>query len=283
MSKYRILSIDGGSLRGVIAARIMQHLGLTLNDFDLIAGTSSGSITGAAFVCGYTPAQIVEMYVNEAKNIFKKRNTILSTLGLKSKYDINNLEAVLKKYYKELTIGHIKSMKKDLIIPTFQLNSIDRDSGAKSSMPYIYSSFRKDDHDEKLYSVVCKSAAAPTFFQSHKGYVDGAIAGCNNPSLECVCSAIDAGYNISDIQVLSIGTGVSDNSFSAGDIGLIQWAPKIIEYILSGSEEIAEFGVRALVKDFKRIQIRTSNYKFDDVNKISNMIDEVDRYFGKTL
>lgn len=284
MAKFRILSIDGGALRGIIPARILQHIGLTTNDFDCFAGTSSGSITCVAFACGYTPKQIVDMYLNEGKNIFKRKDPILSTIGIRSKYDINNLENVLKKYYKELTIGTIKSMKKDLIVPTFQLNSIDRDSNSKSAMPKIYSSWNKDDLNEKLYSVVCKSAAAPTYFQSYKGYVDGAISGCNNPSLEAVCSAIDAGYSLQDIEVTSIGTGISDNSFDAGDIGLIQWAPKIIDYMLNGSEEISEFGTKSLIKNnFKRIQLRINNYKFDDVNKLDEMIKEVDRYFGKEL
>jgi patatin-like phospholipase/acyl hydrolase len=283
MKKFRILSLDGGSLRGVISARIMQHLELSLNDFDLISGTSAGSIVGVTFVCGYTPEQIVNMFLEEGKNIFKKRNAVLSKLGLRSKYDIKNLETVLKKYYKDLTIGHIKGTGKDLIIPTFQLNSIDKDSGAKCSMPKIYSSFNKDDHDEPLYSVVCKSSAAPTFFQSYNGYVDGALSGNNNPSINAICSAVHAGYHLDDIEIISIGTGNSDNTFDCDDGGIIQWAPKIIDYMLNGSEENAEFCSKAIVKNFKRIQLRTKSYKFDDPSKIPNMIAEVDKYFGKVL
>ncbi len=72
---FRILSLDGGGIRGIIAARILQvveqQLGGPLNQhFDLIAGTSTGSFLAAGVALGFNSQQLINLYQDCGKTIF---------------------------------------------------------------------------------------------------------------------------------------------------------------------------------------------------------------------
>ena len=65
---FRVLSVDGGGIRGVYSAHILQcieeRLQINLFDtFDMVAGTSTGSIIAAGVVMGVPAADIVAMYI----------------------------------------------------------------------------------------------------------------------------------------------------------------------------------------------------------------------------
>src|SRR5690242_6029075 len=78
-----VLSIDGGGIRGIIAAtildRIERKIGLRIHEvFDLIAGTSTGGIIATAIGAGanngnpYAPNDLVHLYVENGPEIFHK-------------------------------------------------------------------------------------------------------------------------------------------------------------------------------------------------------------------
>jgi len=72
---FRILSLDGGGVRGLLSARILQAIerrtGARFYDHvDLFAGTSTGAILGAGLACGFTLDEIVRFYNVEAPKIF---------------------------------------------------------------------------------------------------------------------------------------------------------------------------------------------------------------------
>ncbi len=97
MSKtFNILAIDGGGIRGVFPAYIIQciqeRLGIDVYEyFDMIAGTSTGAIIAAGIACGKNPSKIVSLYKNNSKDIFgeKIESWWPSKLkqGMHSKYD----------------------------------------------------------------------------------------------------------------------------------------------------------------------------------------------------
>src|SRR5688572_28145857 len=81
----RILALDGGGVRGILTlgylARIEKILrqrsggdpAFRLSDyFDLIGGTSTGSIIAAALPLGFTVEELRALYMSLAKEIFKK-------------------------------------------------------------------------------------------------------------------------------------------------------------------------------------------------------------------
>ena len=80
---FRILALDGGAARGIYGAQILARLegslGAHIKDyFDLIAGTSTGSILAGAAAVGIPLADIVKLFESEAPRIFRKRPLITS-------------------------------------------------------------------------------------------------------------------------------------------------------------------------------------------------------------
>ncbi|NET41586.1 MAG: hypothetical protein F6K15_06510 [Okeania sp. SIO2B3] len=112
---FKILSLDGGGIRGVIAARILieiekkikEQKGKSLHEyFDLIAGTSTGSIIAALIATGTESTNILKLYQEEGINIFPyqsrlspKRLPLILKYGISApKFSSEGLIKVLKKY-----------------------------------------------------------------------------------------------------------------------------------------------------------------------------------------
>ncbi|MGK7927453.1 MAG: patatin-like phospholipase family protein [Spirulina sp.] len=76
---YKILSLDGGGFRGVMSARILQALEEKLGNkslqeyFDLVTGTSTGSILAAGIALGKTAKELLHLYETRGKDIFPDR------------------------------------------------------------------------------------------------------------------------------------------------------------------------------------------------------------------
>ncbi len=80
---FKILSLDGGGIRGVISARILMEVEKQIREqknqslaeyFDLIAGTSTGSILAAGIALGYTASELLNIYRQEGERIFYRRS-----------------------------------------------------------------------------------------------------------------------------------------------------------------------------------------------------------------
>ena len=110
--KFRILCLDGGGIRGLYSAQMLKRMKKDCNidfynDFDLIVGTSTGSILAGSIVKQIDIDKVIALYVNEGKKIFKKR--WLSRIGLfASKYNPNPLKEQLKVIFENTTLGDIE-------------------------------------------------------------------------------------------------------------------------------------------------------------------------------
>src|SRR5881409_349295 len=71
---YRILSVDGGVIRGLYAAvlleRLTREVPTLVDGVDLVAGTSTGGIIALGLANGLAPADLVALYRDRAKEIF---------------------------------------------------------------------------------------------------------------------------------------------------------------------------------------------------------------------
>ncbi len=225
--KFRILSIDGGGLRGVYSAhilkRIEEELGVDwLVDFDMLAGTSTGSIIAAGLASGISAKRLFEFYKEHGVAIFKSR--LCSRLDVlkifTSKYSSKRLYRLLEAELGDVTLGEITV---PLILP-----SVDIGNGNV----YVFKSKYDDgfvrDPKVKVSDAVLASCSAPTFFDPH--LVDGkyllADGGlwANNPAL---IAAIDANYRLNipleNIRILSIGTGKSNVFYPQKTNWLYDW------------------------------------------------------------
>ena len=102
---FRILSIDGGGIKGVYSAALLEkleeHTGKSIAElFDLICGTSTGGLIALFLGAGFSPKEIVEFYKDNATTIFPqtKKTNYLNLLRGISKFENKPLEDLLKDF-----------------------------------------------------------------------------------------------------------------------------------------------------------------------------------------
>lgn len=153
MSKYRILSIDGGGIRGIITAIVLQRLisdstiSGFLNDVDLIAGTSTGGLLALGIANGLEPNYMRDIYEKKGGFIFDDSwiDNLLDIGKITgANYDIKNLEKVLKNIFGQTTLS---GLKKHVLITTFDLDNESKDLNSRTWKPKIFHNFKGSDSD----------------------------------------------------------------------------------------------------------------------------------------
>ncbi len=288
----KILSIDGGGIRGIYPAYILQcieeRLGINLLDtFDLIAGTSTGSIIAAGVATGLPASKIVEMYKKHGAKIFQKKRpclpNTLSQIFLDSIYDSKNLDNALTDVFKDTRMSDIK---KPLILPCTDISN-----GGVHVIKSIYSEEFTRDNKVLLKDAVLASCSAPTYFNPHKlgeNLLSDGSLWANNPALAAV---IDAKRRLKvkfeDIQVLSIGTGSSKIEYGTNPFrkwGFMNgWKlGKFIDLVLSLQSQSAMnyLGLMLQPEQIKRIDLDSDiPLSLDDVSQICPLISKADKKF----
>jgi patatin-like phospholipase/acyl hydrolase len=105
-----------------------------------------------------------------------------------------------------------------------------------------------------------RTSAAPTYFPSYQGYVDGGVV-ANNPSLSALATALDGragGQSLENIFLLSLGTGQSPNFVDTKngdkDWGFSQWAKPLVSMMIDGSMGVADFQCQQLLGErYRRV------------------------------
>jgi len=96
---------------------------------------------------------------------------------LSPKFDLDSVKEVMQEYFGGISLGELK---KKIIITSIDLNEVVDEKNIWE--PVTYHNFTKTkDSDESLADIILKSGAAPRFFKSYQGHIDGGIA-YNNPS-----------------------------------------------------------------------------------------------------
>ncbi|SHH13137.1 patatin-like phospholipase family protein [Tepidibacter thalassicus] len=223
MTKYRIMTFDGGGVRGALSATLLKRLDEQLPDLikktDLFAGTSTGSFIALGLAFGLTPKELVELYsVRNCRFIFNSKYPEL----FRPRYNNKNLKRVLSKIFpKNLKL---KDLKRKVVIPSFQLVG---DNGEEWG-PKFYSNFLDSDtKNAYVIDVALCSSAAPIYFPSYKNHIDGGII-ANNPSLAAIAIARDkkgANQKLDNIYMLSIGTGFNSSKIMSDTTtwGVFEW------------------------------------------------------------
>ena len=293
---FKILSIDGGGIRGVYPAHILkcfeEKLGINLlESFDMIAGTSTGSIIAAGVASDIRATEMVKMYKEHGAEIFKKKKSRipfkkLQSIAqplLESVYDSGSLSDVLKGVFNDITLGQLA---KPLILP-----ATDVGNGGVHVFKSAYDPTFIRDRSVKVRDAVLASCSAPTFFDPHKvnEYLlsDGGLW-ANNPAL---VAAIDAqkrlGINYDDIQVVSIGTGHSKVAYGLKHKGgwgfATGWKHKeFINFMLSLQSQSALNYLKLHLKPEQILRIdfeSDTDLPLDDVSEIDNLISLADKNF----
>ncbi len=254
MSKFRILSLDGGGIRGVVTAILLQrlsadkHLDGWLDSVDLIAGTSTGGLLALGLAHGVDLQKIRNLYEVKGGEVFDDSWVDnLFDLGQISgaQYDNVNLERELKNLLGQTTLAQLK---KKVLITAFDLDNRSPNAARRTWKPKLFHNFPGPDSDgaQLAYKVGLYTSAAPTYFPSVDGYIDGGVF-ANNPSMCALTQTQDSRIRnrpaLDEIVLLSVGTGTSlvfipDQQL---DWGLAQWAKPLISLILDGVSGIADY------------------------------------------
>lgn len=194
---FKILSIDGGGIKGLYSSRILERFESTFDCriadyFDLVCGTSTGGLIALGISLNIPVREISEFYFTKGKKIFSRRDARLSLfkqIFLRGKYDGKGLKQALLEIFGNRVLADSNCL---LCIPAFSLTD---------GRPFIF----KHDHHEgslsrdnetKYVDVALATSAAPTYFPivslsayEHKQFIDGGVC-ANNPTLIGVMEAL---------------------------------------------------------------------------------------------
>lgn len=288
MRVRRILTLDGGGIRGLLSAIWLQALqqkldaagkGPLAQRFDLIAGSSTGAVIAMALANGMPPAGIAALYEHFGEEVFPggaerlwSRVTRGFTQGLSApRYSPKGLERVLKRIFGERTLGELPVRTMAIAYDT-----VGRD-------PLFFKSFKPEHAQIPLWEACRAATAAPSYFPAHlatierrrRALIDGGVV-ANNPTACAIAEAVRLNNDASlkDIVLLSVGTGQATRPISereATEWGALEWALPIIDVLFDGSADSVDYIARQILADgdyFRMQASLTRGYDdFDNVDK----------------
>lgn len=229
----RILSLDGGGVRGAITIAFLERIEKILSangkvrlcdHFDLIGGTSTGSIIATALALGYSAADVHDFYMRLGPRAFKRGSWRI--IGLQAKFDSALLQKELDAVIADRTLD-TPDLQTGLAVVTKRM-----DTGS----PWIISNNPRAHYWEtpadksyignrafRLAHLVRASTAAPHYFDPEMLmiadgappglFVDGGVSPHNNPSMQLLLMAALDGFGLrwplgkDNLSIVSVGTG----------------------------------------------------------------------------
>ncbi len=279
--KKRILSIDGGGIKGVFPASFLSSIeevvdGKVADYFDLIVGTSTGGIIALGLGLGFSAKEILEFYEKYGAGIFKgNRFFKVFRHAALAKYNNTALKKALEETFGDRKLG--ESLTR-LAIPSFNI---------ETGEVHIYKTAHNErfvrDYSEPVVSVALATSAAPTFFPTHttsagQPLIDGGVW-ANNPIGLAVVEAVGVlGWKKDEIEVLSVGCTTESLDVRRGrtiGLGWLYWGPKLAD-IFMASQSSASAGTASVLighENIHRISPNVANGKFGlDVTKEINYL-----------
>jgi uncharacterized protein len=259
----RVLSIDGGGIRGLIPALVLTEVerraGRRIFElFDLIAGTSTGGIL-ACGLCAPDPlraSRLARLYEEEGPEIFDRSlfQRIRSAGGLlDEKYDSGELDRILDRFLEDKRLSETRP---DLLVPAYD---------TAEPGPYFFKTSearRSADEDFPLSVVARATAAAPTYFEPSavdgRALVDGGVFAVN-PAMSAYVEALRSD-GAGEVVLLSLGTGQRTRRRTFADIkdwGLIEWARPLLDVVFDGISDAVDYQLRHVLGDgrYWRLQV----------------------------
>lgn len=276
--KLKVLSIDGGGVRGIVPAVILEYIEnkiieitgkkkARISDYlDFTAGTSTGSIISSMILVPdkdgrplYKMEDIINSYFDLAEVVFKKSilrdiKTLWGIFG--PRYSTKNIDS-------QLLIKYNHTRMKDLLKPCcFTGYDVDK------RKPVIYTNKDKSRKYENYFvkDIIRGSTSIPSVFQPAyfrdgvdiNTIVDGGVF-ANNPSMVAYVEVSKEHYSSifektnvdpANILMLSFGTGISKlKKYKYDKVkkwGMLKWFFPIINILLQGVGEVTEYEMEKL-------------------------------------
>lgn len=308
MKTFKILSIDGGGVRGIIPAMMLHDLeertGKPIAEmFDLIAGTSTGGFMTLLLTKPgpdgrplYKARDIVDLYVNHAKDIFHAPWWYrLASLGgwLRPKYPNSSPHSTFDTYLNRNAPHKLSEAVTDILITSYEIEN-------REAFYFQRCEARRDaDWDFHMADVAQATTAAPAFFPAVRiqganrklslDLIDGGLV-ANNPSILALAEAIqEYGQEDTRYLVVSLGTGSYETPLpyrQARKWGLLAWATRIADVLFDGGAHLVDKSSKEIVEGLSA-QLNRANpgestssrqyYRFQvSLNAFNDGTDDVD-------
>lgn len=262
MATYRILSLDGGGIRGLLTTvlldRLAQEVPGWLDQVNLISGTSTGGIIALGLADGLSPADLQDLYYAHGHEIFDDswQDDLIDLCGLRgADYDNTFLRRELVRLFEDRVLGDLQNR---VLIPAFDLDNEKADPAKRSWAPKFFHNFDGSDSDSgrRIVDVALYTSAAPTYFPSVDGYIDGGVF-ANNPSMSALAQTqdpradIDPRPSLGEVVLLSLGTGTTLYRIAGQrhDWGFGQWIKPLIDIMLDGGMGVAHYQCEQLLRE----------------------------------
>jgi len=296
MEEFKILSIDGGGIKGLYSAKILEHFEqrfqCSISDyFDMICGTSTGGLIGLGLSLKVPAKTISEFYESHGKLIFPKRTKlggIIRQTFWRGKYDDRPIRTALESIFAENKIGDVHNL---ICIPSYSLTD---------ARPWVFKYDHKEgklDRDNKAFcvDVALATSAAPTYFPlceipyyDHKQFIDGGVW-ANNPTMVGVIEAltyfVGAGKMFDSIKVLSIS---SLNSTAGKPVGLkrhrsfINWRNDLFDTSIIGQSHFTDYMMNKLC-ELNHIKIEYVRVPSEDISAEQQHLVQLDLASDKAI
>lgn len=281
-STIRILSLDGGGIRGIIAATVLRELlgGQRAQDvFHLIAGTSTGGIL-ACGLCRPTPLSpddLVKLYVEHGREIFSRTfpHSFPGASLLGPRYSAKALEMHLQRQLGDIRLADVRGV--DLLVPSYAIELPEPRPDGETRAPLFFRSWQAagedlpsdalaTEYDFLLRDVARATSSAPTYFEpaairntagQRFGMIDGGVF-ANNPAM-CALVAAWRRYGPEHrFVVVSLGNGFLQRPIPlayAKSWGKIGWLEPILSVLMDGTSDTVNFQAQEV--------LRANHHRFD--------------------
>ena len=283
----KILSIDGGGIRGIIPATILAEIERRTQKpiaqvFDLLAGTSTGGILSLGLgkknrqgKPEYTAEDLIQLYAERGRDIFARSFWRgVSSIGgfADEKYPHQPLEKILHEYFSTARLG---SLLTNTLISSYDI---------EHRTPFFFKSWRDEMKRVEIRHVARATSAAPTYFepaqmqvgQQPHTLVDGGVF-VNNPAMSAYAEARRLFPTETDFLVVSLGTGELTRKIpyeQAKDWGLVEWALPILSVVFDGVSDAVDYQLTQILDtNFVRFQTRLDTAS-DDLDNASRANSE---------
>lgn len=263
----KILSIDGGGIKGLFSAAFLAGLEERFNKqvgdcFDLIAGTSTGGILALALAARIPAKQIVDFYKEWGPKIFipKFRGFRFIKRARFSKYDDENLKSAVRGVFEKRKMKDIYAAKNPVALCIPSINALTGD-------PCVFKTQHNTklgrDNEYYLWEVAMATSAAPTYFplarinihgsSASNLFVDGGLW-ANNPSEVALTEALTyLKAKLEDIDLYSLGNIRSNTTFNSDTVtqkGIMLWREKVVNLTLETQAVAIHNQMRLLFESF---------------------------------
>ncbi len=292
---FKILSIDGGGIKGLYSSTILEKLedefGDISNYFDMLVGTSTGGLIALALSLKIPAKDISKLYEEKGSKIFKKSFcSPCKQIFWGGKYKNNIFKEELENLFGNKKIEESNNL---LCIPSYSITE---------ARPYIFKWDHKEgslnrDNKVSYVDVALATSAAPTFFPIHKvnkhQLIDGGIY-VNNPTLvgliEALKSFVGKDKEFSSIEILSISSLEVNNKEEKkvkSNRSFLKWRDKLFDSSMNAQNYMTDFIMKTLSNlngvpiKYKRIDSEKANPKNVKLDKADKKTIEI--IIGKAI